>query len=128
MGKVKTENATFVTQKTANEIKQILRELADDFGAEVEKITDDDPLSSPAENEVLAILLSGRVGLFSGMKHFRPGGYYDLWGVQVYVFENGVDREIETIAIGERNLSGAKGAFNFGASKERMEKIINALR
>lgn len=128
MGKTKTETAEFKTKKSLRDITQIIRQMASQFKANVQPLNDDDPLGGFDEHADLEVVLSGNIGYFEAYKHFRMGAANDIWAVQVYVTDMGDQRDVQLIAMGESNLLGYAGALNLGASRDRMEKLINALR
>ena len=128
MAKLQTESAEFKTQKSLQELTQILRRAANQLDAQVQAIRDDDPLGGFDLQPNLAVALSGKIGFLGGLKHFRNGSAHDTWGVQVYVYDKGVERQVELIAVGETGMFRELGALNLAASKERLETILSMLR
>ena len=122
----------FETQKTLPEISEILRQAASNMKANVERlIFEDDPLGDFDNNATpnIAVLLSGNVGILGGFKHLRPGSIRggDVWGVQVQVFDEGNRRFVALLALGESNPFADAGVPNIGASKEKMNVLVEML-
>ena len=121
------------TFKSVDEIAEILRNLAYELKADVDEIEMEfNPLDryTGARPYDLAVVFSGRLGFLGGFKHFRAGAAHDIWGVQIYVQDEGDHRLVLLNALGESgfaNWLGAKGSLNMGASKEKREKIYQAL-
>lgn len=132
MARMKTDSVEFSTRRTVQEIANLLRQAAGETKASIEKIGANDPLGGFDKAAEIEVVLSGQVGFFGGMKHFRPGAANNIWAVQAYVTDTGDSRHIELIALGEGpftgGLSNGAGVLNLGSSKEKREKIEALLR
>jgi hypothetical protein len=134
MANIKTEQVEFKTQKSVQQISNVLRQAADQLKANIEKIIDDDPLGGFDDDlpSAIAVVFSGRLSMIGGLKHFRPGSANNIWGVQVYVYDTKDEREVVLIALGQGVLanglnSNGSGILNLGASKEKRDAIANML-
>ena len=103
---MKTDAIEFDTQKTVQEIANVLRSQKCD----IEQLTDD-PLAGydSGPTPVLAVLLAGKAKFSDAFKH--PGAGKSEWGVQVVVYEFGNKRHVEMIALGESGFRQAIGAY-----------------
>lgn len=122
-GKVnqKTENRTLHTNRDVQEVANLLRQIANEMKANVDKI-EDDPFGKFGSSEDLAILLSGE----------ERGLSRDVWAVQVYVAETANGCDIELVAIGEGLSAGYSGTYYHGriklaSSRKRMNAIAARL-
>ena len=122
-GKVnqKTENRTLHTNRDVQEVVNLLRQIANEMRANVDKI-EDDPFGKFGSSEDLAVMLSGE----------ERGLSRDIWAVQVYVSatDNGCD--VELVAIGEGLSAGYSGTYYRGriklsSSKKRRDIIAARL-
>ena len=131
MARIKTDSTELVTDKSLQQIANGIREAASVLNAQVDELNDD-TLGKFGDKCDIEVVLSGNVGLFSGLKHFRPGGANNIWGVQVFVSDLGDKRHIELIALGEGVFAGGlfsngAGILNLGVSKDKRDKIISYL-
>ncbi len=127
---LKTESMVFKTQKSLQELTELLRQAANQTKARVENVRNDDPLGMYDEQPVLSVVLSRRLGTFLNLKYFA--GSPDLvWAVQVYVYEMNTEREVRLVALGstlgETILSQGRG-FHLRASRDHMEILSGILR
>lgn len=129
---MKTESMELMTEKTLQEITDILRQAAEKFNASIAQI-DKDPLSEFDQSADIEVVLRGKTGLLGAFKSPRPGAANNIWAVQVYVTETGDARHIELIALGESSLSrglrsDGTGILNLGSGKEHIKKLVSLLQ
>ncbi len=127
MGGLKSESAKFKSSKSVKELTQLLRSAQGELQAQIDRIEDDDPLAGDDEKAALAVLFEGNVGRFEEIKYGRGGASFDLWAVQVFIYELGVERVIELVALGEQGLMVPPGAYILKASVNRMNRLIEIL-
>ncbi|MEY8392564.1 hypothetical protein AALA98_14605 [Lachnospiraceae bacterium 45-W7] len=115
----KTENRTIHTSRNVQEIANLLRQIANEMRANVDKI-EDDPFGKFGSSEDLAIMLSGE----------ERGLSRDVWAVQVYVTTTTNGCDVELVAIGEGLSAGYSGTYYHGriklASSRKRINIIAA--
>lgn len=119
---MKTDAITFSTNRSMQEIVNILREAAGKFRANIEKLEDDPFGAMGGQTPGVAVLMDGQVSLL-GMKGAR------CWGVQIYVSDLGNARSVELVALGDgmgQAFSG--GAFyGLGDSKKKRDQIASMI-
>ncbi len=129
MGKLRTESAEFKTSKSLQEIADTLRRASYEMKAEVEQIGNNDPLGGFGNQPDLAVAFCGRLGLIGGVKHFRLNCAYDIWGVQIFVYDMGNERGVELVARGEGGKRFSTACtLSWGASRVHIEKLLSMLR
>lgn len=127
---VKSESITFKTQKSTQELSQLLRQAANQMKARVEPVINDDPLGRYDAQPALSVVLSRRLGFFLNLKYVA-GSPNLVWAVQVYVYEVGAEREVELVALGSTlgsTILSQGWGFHLRASRDHMEMLLGILR
>lgn len=134
MSKLKQETAEFTTEKSLQQIVAVIRQFQAKYKAEMETIdSGGDALSAfdgPQDSDI-QVVLSARLGMINGLRHFRMGAAQNIWAVQVYVDDMGTARHVTLIALGHGgwdNFVNCHGAMNLGASRERMQQLTEMLK
>lgn len=122
--KLKTDAIEFDTQKTVQEIANVLHSQK----CTIEQLTANDSLVEHDDNPTpaLAVLLTGKAKFVDSLKHFGAGK--SEWGVQVIVYELGSKRHVGMIALGESGLKQAMSAYGAtgGSMSRGYGKLANA--
>lgn len=117
----KTDNRTLHTNKNAQEVANLLKQMSGELRANVNKI-EDDPFGKFGTSEDLAIMLSGE----------ERGLSRDVWVVHVYVTATANGCDVELVALGEGLSAGYSGTYYRGriklsSSKKRRDIIAARL-
>lgn len=130
-GDLKTDAIEFDTQKTVQQITNVLRSVK----CQMQKL-EDDPLagSDGSPQPVIALLMTGRVGFFEMFKHFVNGANSE-WGVQIIVYDLGNKRHVEMVALGESAMGASWRGYVTGNhqhldirfSKDQRDQIAQML-
>lgn len=106
MSEILTDNITFSTMKSLSEIANIIRSVANKFGAKIENIGNNDPLAQFDDQRAdMEIALSGEwrnLNFFEKQKFTRLNAAGDIWVVQIYVTDFGDKRGVEMVSLGTK--------------------------
>lgn len=119
--KQKTENRILQTDRDIQEVANLLKQIAAELRANVDKIADD-PFGKFGSSEDLAVMLYGE----------ERGLSRDVWVVHVYVTALEKGCKVELVALGEGLSAGYSGSYYRGriklsSSRKRMDIIANRL-
>lgn len=119
---LKTDSIQFGVNKSLKEVNDSLRMAANQLGASVERVQNNDPLGGFDQSAAIEVVLSGAKGMLSQQS----------WAVQVYVYDLGTSCKVELIALGDSAMSRlAYGSrdfnVNLSASISKRDQIASML-
>lgn len=117
----KSDSRTVRTDRSIEEVANILRQAAQEMRASVDKL-EDDPLGKFGVQDDLAVVLYGE----------ERGLSRDMWAVQVYARKNENGCEVELVAMGEGlsagyTMSVYTGRILLKSSRKRRDLLASRL-
>lgn len=104
---LKSDSIQFGVNKSLREVNDSLRIAANQLGASVERLENNDPLGGFDQSAAIEVVLSGAKGALSQQS----------WAVQVYVYDLGTSCKVELIALGDSTMSRlAYGSRDFNVN------------
>lgn len=95
MAGMKQDAISFKVSKDLREVTNLLRNIANQLSASVDRITNDDPLGGFDQPTDLEVVLQGKKGFLSTQE----------WAVQVYVTDLGNACNIDLVALGDSSFN-----------------------
>jgi len=128
---MKTEPIKFTTKKTVKEISNALRNICSEIKATTERIESADVFGVNEQKSDIGVLAHGKTAFPMGVP----------WGVQIYVYDKGIERKVELIALDngftssfvKASFGGGYGikdgiAYKMSTSKIMRDKMYEALQ